>query len=198
MPCLVCHRPESLCLCASMPRIAVATRVVLLADHREVRKATNTGLLACRALVGSEMHVSGMLGETLDWERIPSGLVLFPAASAEVLTRAHAGENLIVPDGDWGQASRLARKLVQRGKPFRFVKLPSGTSGRCNLRRPPKNLHGVLSTIEAIARALAILEGPTPADALEALLDDFLARHAARSGKRPAGDVSRSRVDAHR
>ena len=64
---------------------------------------------------------------------------------------------LLVPDGSWSQARKLVQRdaLLVSGEP---VRLPSVGSSRYRLRRNVRP--GTLCTLEAVAAALAILEGP--------------------------------------
>ena len=96
-------------------------------------------------------------------------LVLFPASHAVPITRyigAPQPVALIVPDGSWHQA----RRLQERGPLSRHacVTLPSLGPSEYRLRSEPQS--GGLATVEAIARALRILEG----DGGEAISDAIL------------------------
>src|SRR5690606_12868333 len=73
---------------------------------------------------------------------------------------------LIVLDATWSQARRMYRKLQWlRGMPI--LRLPEEPMPRARLRESPGP--GRVSTIEAIARALRLVEGEAPAAALEQL-----------------------------
>ena len=80
---------------------------------------------------------------------------------------------LIVPDGSWRQAS----KMGQREEALRHVqrvKLAAGAPSRYRLRRETKP-EG-LATLEAIARALGVLESHAVEDALLAVFDLMVER----------------------
>jgi len=80
---------------------------------------------------------------------------------------------LVVPDGNWKQASRAVdRDPAAIGA--EKVTLPPGPPSRYRLRRLPHP--GALSTFEAIARALAILEYPEIEEPLMRALDLFVER----------------------
>lgn len=75
-------------------------------------------------------------------------------------------KQLIVLDATWSQARRMYRKLdALRGVPI--LRLPDMDVPAARLRNSPGE--GRVSTIEAIARALRLLEGEEPAAALERL-----------------------------
>lgn len=175
--CSWCGLPLALCICDALPRLKTKTAVVLIMHHVEQRRTTNTGRLAVRSLVRGEIRVRGAQ-DGRPREPLPEGrkLVLFPYEGAEVLTPAHGeGEPavLIVPDGNWSQAQRAARRDPD-AVGGTYVTLPPGPASQYRLRRNPRE--GTLSTLEAIARALAILESPEIERPLLELFDLFVAR----------------------
>lgn len=170
--CDSCRLPRPLCVCSRLPRIAARTALVLVVHREEERKTTNTGLLAARCLPHARVVVVG------DRARPPPApllaqheraVLLFPDACA--LPLAHYADGapltLVVPDGSWRQASKIARRAPGLDALPR-VALPAGTPSAYRLRSEPRA--GGLATLEAIAAALAVLEG----EALVApLLDAF-------------------------
>ena len=58
-PCLGCYLHRSLCICDLIPRLELKTRVALIVHTKELKRTTNTGRLAIRALMNSEMRVRG-------------------------------------------------------------------------------------------------------------------------------------------
>jgi DTW domain-containing protein YfiP len=183
--------PLRLCICALIPRIECRATLVLLIHHREVRKPTNTGALAARCLAGSEIHVSGAIGAKLDPARIAppdaANLCLFPSEGAEPLTREFCRDlpapiRLIVPDGNWGQASRM-RKRLGKAADIRDVTLPPGPLTEYRLRREATSRPDGLATLEAIARALEIIDGPHVSGPLTAIFRTFVERTLWSRGK---------------
>lgn len=185
--CAACRMHDTLCICAQIPQLALPTELVLLIYKREVGKPTGTGLLATQALVNSQVHVHGHADTPVDLTGTLEGphrpILLFPDDDAPVLSEALRDDprpiSLIVPDGSWRQARRMARRIpglenVQR------VCLPEGPPSRYRLRREP--LHGGLATLEAIARAFGILEGATVQQQLETLLDLMVERTLSTRG----------------
>ncbi|UJR86612.1 tRNA-uridine aminocarboxypropyltransferase [Sandaracinus amylolyticus] len=180
--CTTCGLPDALCLCAELPPpLAVDTRVVLVVHRKEILKPTNTGRLAVRMLDGASIVVRG----DREPERAPlvldtRRLVLFPAPGARVLDASDRGCALIVPDGSWSQARKVLRRdeLAEGAEP---VVLPPNDPTRYGLRRNPRE--GGLCTIEAIARAVGVLESPEIEARMLDVLDTFVARH--RDVRRP-------------
>lgn len=174
--CEGCHLPSALCLCAELPRLAVKTRVLVVMHRREAITSSNTGRLAVAVLEGARVRIRGALD---DGPRppLPSGrrLALFPREGARVLGPQDAAEPivLIVPDGTWGQARRLLYRDADlcSAEP---VALPPVAPSRYPLRRNRRE--GTVSTLEAIAAALGVLEGPAIELALLAVLDRFVER----------------------
>lgn len=168
--CTRCLMHESLCLCALVPRLETRTRVVLFIHRTELRKPTNTGRLGAHCLVNSEVRMRGSESGPMDTFAAAPGsrpLLLFPYPDAVPLCDvARPGETytLVVPDGNWRQASKV-RNRVRGLRDALAVTLPAEEPSTYRLRHEA-HPHG-LATIEAIARALGILEGRAVRDALE-------------------------------
>lgn len=165
------------CLCAGLPRLALRTRVELVMHRRERGKPTATGELALACLVHGAVHVQGLPEAPADLAHLDTVsrrlLVLFPSEEARPLTPELLDEDprpvtLVVPDGSWRQASRIARRVPGLEGAER-VTLPAGPPTTYRLRREPKE--GGLATAEAIARALGVIEGAEVQEALEAVFD---------------------------
>ncbi len=161
---------ESLCLCALIPRIVTRTRLTLVIHRLEARKPTNSGRLAVDCLVNSETRIRGHEGEPTEpfvWDGSVLPLLLFPAEDAVPLTQfadSPLPVSLVVPDGTWRQAFKVrARVPGLMGIPC--VTLPTGVPTRYRLRTETHEQG--LGTMEAIARAMGILEGIHVQDALE-------------------------------
>jgi len=160
--CAACKMHRALCICALVPRLHTRTRVVLLVHYREARKPTNTGQLAARCLDRSRVEIIGQrdrsLAAMVPGDELP--VLMFPADDAVPIER-YAGHDrpiaLIVPDGNWRQASKMRRRGPGLDT-IPCVTLPDTGPSTYRLRAEPRA--GGLATIEAIARALAILEGP--------------------------------------
>ncbi len=168
---------QSVCICALMPCVEVRSKLVVLMHFREERKTTNSGRVAARCLVGSRVLVRGRPDEpqpsVVGMER---PLLLFPHEGAEVLGPQHVAGGpvtLIVPDGNWRQASRM-RQRVEGLADAVCVTLPRGAPSRYRLRAEAHE-EG-LATAEAIARAYGILEGPDVQRAIEAAFSAMVER----------------------
>lgn len=162
---------QSLCICALIPRIETRTRLLLVIHRFEDRKPTNTGRLAAACLTNSEVVVRGDAASPHDallFAADAQPVLLFPAEDAVPLDVLSLDPSrpvtLIVPDGNWRQASKV-RQRVPGLRTVPCATLPQTAPSIYRLRSEA-HAHG-LATIEAIARAMAILEGPHVEAALE-------------------------------
>jgi DTW domain-containing protein YfiP len=153
-----------------MPSFTTRTRLLLVIHRCEVRKPTNTGILATECLTNHEILVRGNEDDRTAPFAPPSDtqpLFLFPREDATPLTHFVSSPKpvtLIVPDGTWRQASKV-RKRVPGFSDVPCVSLPPDAPSLYRLRAEAHD-HG-LATMEAIARAFGILEGAHVRHALE-------------------------------
>ena len=187
--CPACALPVEACLCASARLLQLATRVVVFVHRREVHKTTNTARLVALTLASSELRTVGLAEDRAGYDGLEQDgrltLLLFPSAHSVELTQALAGPlpiTLLVPDGNWRQARRMATKEAQLAR-LAAVHLPAGLARRFELRKHPQPER--LSTFEAIARALGILEGPAVQHELERILELKVQRTLQTRGQRP-------------
>ena len=163
--CARCRMLQGLCFCALFPspRLETRTRVALFIHRIEDRKPTNTGRLAVECLANSEVIVRGFRSAPTPAfvpHRGSIPVLLFPSTDATPLTElvgAPSPFTLVVPDGSWRQASKV-RQRVPGLRDLPCVSLPREADSRYQLRREANDVG--LATMEAIARALGILEGP--------------------------------------
>ena len=191
--CVRCRMHASLCVCALVPRLETRTRLVLFIHHVEDRKTTNTGRLAAACLVNSEVFVRGHASQpprpfTSDPSSEP--LLLFPHEGAIPLAQSAPSPRpvtLIVPDGTWRQASKV-RNRVPGLRDVPCVCLPPGAPSIYRLRAEAHE-EG-LATIEAIARAMGILEGEHVRRALERMFRIMVERTLWARGEIATADVT--------
>ncbi len=183
----------SLCICDQVPNLVVRTTLRLVIHRRETLRTTNTGKLAARCLRGSEVLVHGLRHSSLapPFDLRGPALLLFPSETAEPLSARHAehadGATLYVPDGSWRQASRMHKKLPWLGR-MRHVCLPPGGAPSMYRLRAGRNADD-LSTAEAIARAMGILEGAHVQQAIEHVLRVMVERTLFSRGELPPESV---------
>ena len=176
--CRGCRLHTGLCICAALPLLPTRTRVVLLLHQLEQHKTTNTGRLALRCLPNSTLALRGrdttpataapaaaaierpLLVPAPGWlSAMTRPVLLFPHPEAAPLEHFRDGDavTLIVPDGTWSQAAGTRKRIPDLGQ-IPCARLPDGLVSSYRLRRAPGA--GQVSTLEAIAHALGILEDP--------------------------------------
>lgn len=162
--CHQCYMRLEKCICSLIPSIDNRTLVSVIMHHRESYKTTNTARLACMALNNSRIFLRGLKNEPLDLSHIHDdryqSVLLTLSDRSQLLTTEFVKSfkkpiQLIVPDGNWRQANKMGHreKFLQH---VPWVKLSPGPKSCYQLRREhhPEGL----STLEAIARALSIIE----------------------------------------
>jgi len=180
--CPQCRLHTPLCICSDIPRLDLATRLILVMHHRELAKPTATGPLALAVLSNSELRIQGYQEQPLDFQDLNTEqrrtLLLYPAEESQILSRSLLEEdrrpvNLVVPDGNWRQAARMGRRLPGL-KHATMVRLPEGAKTDWGVRK--ENHPEGLATFEAIARALGIIDSTTVQESMEKLFSLMVAR----------------------
>lgn len=180
--CQRCRMHVHRCICRSIPCYLLNTRLVLVMHHREQIKTTATGPLALEALLNSDLRIHGQKDLPLDLSdlNVPERrtLLLYPADDAPILSRNFLDQDnrpvtLVVPDGNWRQASRMGRRLPGL-EHAEMVRLPEGPQTRWGIRR--EHHREGLATFEAIARALGIIESLDVQAAMEDLFSLMVQR----------------------
>lgn len=187
--CSQCYMRLEMCICKLIPSINNQTLVSVIMHHRESYKTTNTARLACMALNNSRILLRGLKEEPLDLKNIHDNeyqsVLLTLNERSELLTSQLVKSfkkkiQLIVPDGNWRQANKMGNreKFLQN---IPWVKLAPGLKSCYQLRREhhPEGL----STLEAIARALSVIETPEIEDQLMTFFKIMVARTIATRPK---------------
>ena len=166
---------------------------------RESRLTTNTANLAKLALPSCEIRLRGdkktavdraSAGPSLPEFDPANAALLFPTEDSIELNEETAkqfskGLTLIVPDGSWRQAQRVpVREAAIKNIPK--LRLPPGPPSNFRLRHSPHEQN--VSTFEAIARALGILEGKEVQKQLEDIFLVMVERVLWARGKLAAKD----------
>lgn len=165
--CPRCNLPLQLCLCAEIPRVETRTRFLLLQHLMEVGKKSNTGGMAVRALANARQLIYGAQVDSLDIALLsePGTWLLYPDGPPAP-PDAPAPRQLVVLDASWSQARRMTQRMAVLRTLPRLV-LPPPEPAMLRLRESPHP--SGMSTLDAIARAVAVLEGPEVAAPLERL-----------------------------
>lgn len=171
--CGRCLFQQRVCLCASIPVVETATRVVIVRHHLERHRSSNSGRLAHLALPNSEIvDHGGHLGPAV-LPPLDGAWLVYPAGEPVLTAPTPPPRQLVFLDASWSQARRMYRKLgALRGLPI--LRLPDAPMPAARLRESPEA--GYVSTIEAIARALRLCEGEHVATPLEAVFQLAVSR----------------------
>jgi DTW domain-containing protein YfiP len=185
-----------LCVCGVVPLRHTTTRLVLVMHHVEAMRQSNTGRLALSALEHMCIRLRGDRDRPLEVQDLLEAgrrpLLLFPSPEAEMLDAAYVARDprpvtLFVPDGTWN----TARKIPLRHPELRAlprVCLPVEAASQYRLRHNPHPEK--VSTLEAIARAMGVLEGPELKQDLLHLFAVARDRILWSQGKLPEGEVT--------
>ncbi len=169
MTCPRCLYQSHVCLCAAIPRLDNATRVVIVRHHLERHRSSNSGRLAHLALANSAIVEHGGADGPASLPALEGAYLLYPLGEPALTVPDPRPKQLFVLDATWSQARRMYRKLAAvRGLPVLHVP-DDKTRVVARLRAAPAA--GMVSTLEAIARALRLLDGDAIATPLEQLYD---------------------------
>lgn len=187
--CYRCRVQLDLCICENFKSVATQTRILVLMHWGELSCISNTGRLIPKLLSNSEIRYRGNPDRSPvqleDMLNVPNTFVLYPAHTAKVLDdnfkkQLSTPANLIVIDGNWGQASQMMRKETILQKLPKVI-LPKGLTSNYHLRR--NQIPGNVCTFEAVAKAIGILESKTIQENLEKVFDQFISRSLYMRGK---------------
>lgn len=171
-PCSGCSLHIDRCICHHIPRLELRTKISLIIHAKELKRTTNTGTLALKALPNSEMRVRGLETTRLDLSSLLDPtyrtLLFYPSKDAVELDEALIADSplpiqLIVPDGNWRQASKVHyRHSELKAVPRVMISAPNLSTLHL---RAESTAHG-MATLQAIAFALGIIEGAQVQDQL--------------------------------
>ena len=163
---------KHLCYCSSLTSIDTKCLVSLIIHHVEFKKPTNTGHLVNLLLNNSDVVLRGwpkgfvVSEEILRPEYQP--VLLYPSEQSSLLNKDFLHRwtkpiQLIVPDGNWNQASKCVKRLDFLSA-LPHVRLELSYESEYQIRRTSRP--GGLATLEAVAYALEVIEGEATRDHL--------------------------------
>ncbi|MBL9037764.1 MAG: DTW domain-containing protein [Archangium sp.] len=166
--CRRCWVRTEFCVCADIPQVATATRVLVVRHERESFKSTGTARIAGLALSNSAIIDVGEGTAEADATLRPQlrgACLLFPGEGTAPWPSTPPSQ-LVVLDGTWRQTRRMFAKLPSL---HALPRLQLPTKPEPVLRLRESTFAEGRSTLEAIADALALLEGPDIAEPLHRL-----------------------------
>lgn len=179
-PCPGCALHMNLCICAGIPKLNLRTRVSLIVHAKELKRTTNTGRLAIQALTNSKMRIRGEGKEPVDLSDLLSddyfSVLFFPTddaveLSAEYVQAIDRPIQLIVPDGNWRQASKVASRHRELAHLPR-IKISQKNTAQFFLRK--ESSEEGMATLQAVAHALRFIEGEDVYKSLNSLYESKL------------------------
>jgi DTW domain-containing protein YfiP len=196
--CYRCRMVDGACICETVPRLVLRTRLLLAFHFREWSKTTNTGHLAVQAVAGSRCALWG-LGDGLRhvdggapdlWrgreaaEDRPWAFVLTMSDAAPLVPASLPPGPLcmVVPDGTWQQAAKLPRRIPELAGLPRYHLPAASVAAESSFHLRCSERPGALATLQAIALALGLIEGPAVAEALSSTYRAFVEGTLARRG----------------
>ena len=166
-PCSGCRLHRDLCICSLIPTLELRTRLCLIVHYKELKRTTNTGQLAIKSLTNSEMLIRGQKdSDPLDLTKVVNSayrsLLFYPSDDAVELTAEFVKQSplpiqLIVPDGNWRQAGKVYSRHPELKN---IVRVKIGTPNISDQHLRAEHSPEGMATLQAIAHALGIIEGP--------------------------------------
>jgi DTW domain-containing protein YfiP len=190
--CLSCYQRREICICPILPTVKTRTEFLILRHIYEAERPSNTGRLVALAMPNSRIIACGggtriglspiddeFLRACGTWLLWPDGTGTQPDMPGQT-----PPDRVVVLDATWHQARRLYSSMpVLRMLP-RLV-LPAPKQLRDRLREQHRS--DGMSTLEAVAAAIAKLEGAEAARPLEILYDELVRRTTSlRWGLKPS------------
>lgn len=153
------------------------TRIVLIQHVLERSERSNTGRHVAAAFDSLELRVFGLPNTPLQADDLEGAWLLWPGESISAPSEARPS-TLVVLDGSWSQARKIMQRVPQL-RTLRKWSLPAPPAARRSLRASPA---GGMSTLEAVAEALAYLEGEVIAAPLRDLHESLVQKQLAERG----------------
>jgi len=178
--CPRCYQRREICICPILPTVQTRTEFLILRHIYEADRPSNTGRLVALAMPNSRIIPCGggtRIGlSPVDDEflRAPGTWLLWPdgTGAQPEMSDNTPPSRVVVIDATWQQARRLYSSMpVLRALP-RLVLPPPVSRERL---REQHRADG-MSTLEAVAAAVAKIEGVEAARPLEELYDELVRR----------------------
>jgi DTW domain-containing protein YfiP len=179
--CLRCYQRREICICPILPTVTTRVEFLILRHIYEAERPSNTGRLVALAMPNSQIIPCGggtRIGlSPVDDEflRVPGTWLLWPdgTGTQSDISDLTPPNRVVVIDATWQQARRLYSSMpVLRALP-RLI-LPAPIRSRDRLREQHRS--DGMSTLEAVAAAVAKIEGVETASPLEKLYDEVVRR----------------------
>jgi DTW domain-containing protein len=185
--CADCHRPVGYCYCADIVRLQNHWPVHILQDQREASHPLGTARMAALSLQNCQLHTQTL--DTKKSDNLPElpplaadSVLIYPSVTAGPITELKGSgiRPLIFLDASWRRSRKMLHVWPQLSELPHYA-LHTPPAGRYRIRKAPSA--GALSTLEAIALTLAVLEeGSEPFVAMLDAMDRMIDRQIQRMG----------------
>jgi DTW domain-containing protein YfiP len=157
---------EAHCICAALEHVENSTEIVFVRHHWEAFKSTNTARIALLVLGRARLVEYGFDPRPANaaLAELQNACLLYPGSAEASPSKAPRYDCVVILDGTWAQTRRMLRRLPALAKLPR-LSLPPRAGVTEKLRHG--HLAEGLSTIEAAAAALELLDGPEVGAPLE-------------------------------
>jgi DTW domain-containing protein len=174
--CQRCWILDAFCICAAAPTVSTLTEVLVVRHERESWKSTGTARIAALAMPRLRIldftENSEPAKSQMPQEVGPGTHLLFPTEESAPWDGTVV-KKLVVLDGTWRQVRRMYAKLPALHSVPKLA-LPDQVTKVLRLR--DSKFEAGRSTLEAIAEAIALLEGSPLAAPLHALHATYVER----------------------
>jgi len=177
--CARCFLKTEWCLCAELPKIRTNIQIIIVRHVTEEWLTSNTARLATLMLSNARILPYGG-GERFDAQSLYGEDTLLLTPDAKPMVPTTPPRRLVLLDGTFRQARRMFKKIPELHN-IKQCSLLSTGQRIPGLRRPPRS--DGLSTIEAIAHALAQFERYELAEPLLATYAEFVRRSNLTRGR---------------
>jgi len=179
--CPRCYQRRKICICPILPSVQIRMEVLILRHIYEAERPSNTGRLVALSMPNARIIPCGG-GDRIGLPPVdnallcvPGTLLLWPngnSADSDISDLA-TPLRIVVIDATWQQARRLYRNMpVLWSLPH--LALPAPKRQRDRLREQHRS--DGMSTLEAVAAAVARFEGAESTRPLEELYDELVRR----------------------
>jgi DTW domain-containing protein YfiP len=172
--CSRCQLHLHRCICDQLPVVESPVEVVVVQHWKESLKPTSTGSLLSKVVDRGSVRFHGHRDHPFD----DTGLddehtwLVFPDRTGDSSLPVEPPRKLVLIDGNWNQASRMARRIPALARLPRLALLAPARPV-LRLRLPPDPT--ACSTMEAAAAALRLCGHESVAVRLEWMHDFFVA-----------------------
>lgn len=163
-----------------MQPLDTRTRIIIVQHVLEQGERSNTAKHALAALINSERRLYGAKDEPLRTDDLHDAWLLFPGEGPRP---PGTPGKLLVLDGSWSQARHMIQRVPLLRTLPRFSITPK--EGRRSLREAPT---GGMSTLEALAEGLRLIESDAVGAHLDAVHEALLQKQLNERGYVGKGD----------